>query len=293
MLLEKHKLDPILKRLQELYLNYPPEEWDWVVSYSGGKDSTVLLKSVIEFADIMGFDFEVVHHDTGVEYPILKNHVRKVLNTLEDIGIKITITTPEKSFFEYMIERGYTFPRWNFRWCCVYLKWKPVADYFANRNKCLNLIGIRGDENRRPRMFIRTSYRRGKRLDNVVVASPLIDVNLDFVWNVVLKENPFGVRKLYPVKEHRFGCWVCTVSNGETLRLFHPDLFKVKYELVEARCKGLLEFIRKLEEYSDFLGIKIKTALKIQNDTTPCKRLCNICQIKKWKERTLKSLNNL
>jgi len=290
MLLEKHSIMEVWYRLQELYSRYSPEEWEWVISYSGGKDSSVLLNSVIALAEEERFDFEVLHHDTGVEYPILRDHVDKVLEQLRGRGIKIAVTKPEKSFFDYILERGYTFPRWNFRWCCMYLKWTPTSRFFEKKGKCLNLIAIRGDEVNRPTMFIRTKYNRGKRLENLIVASPLVDLSIEDVWHIIRTDDPFGVSKLYPCKNVRFGCWVCTVANCETLAYFHPELLRIKYELVCARCESLKDFTAKLEDYKDILGIK---TLDVKENMQPCGRRCSICQIHRWKKRTKEKLGYL
>jgi len=261
---------------------YPPEDWKWIASYSGGKDSYVLLKSLLAFSEEKGFDFEVLHHDTLVEYPILKPILEETIDKLRERGIKVHVTRPEKHFFEYMAEKNYTFPRWNFRWCCRLLKWQPVTRFFEQRgDKCLNLIAIRGDETHRPNMFIRpqsVKYMR-KSLKNVVVASPLVDVTIRDVWRLC----DDGLRRLYSYDGVRFGCWVCTVTSCKTLATFHPELMKIKYELVCARCRGTDEFISKLEEYKDILGINIKNY--DASEQFPCNKKCNICYINTWKKQ--------
>jgi len=41
-------------RFNRLYHEFPPTEWKWVVCYSGGKDSTALLLSLMELAEGKG-----------------------------------------------------------------------------------------------------------------------------------------------------------------------------------------------------------------------------------------------
>jgi len=285
--------DLVYSRLVELYKKYPPEDWRWIVSYSGGKDSSALLNCILEFSEKRNFSFEVLHHNTGVEYPIMEQHVNKVICKLRKRDIEVHITHPKKHFFEYMIENNYTFPRWNFRWCCRLLKWQPTTEFFEKQQgKILNLIAIRGDENTRPKLFIRphgVKYMR-KSLGNVVVASPLVDLTINDVWMLC-----GSVKRLYIEDQVRFGCWVCTVASSKTLAYFHPDLFKIKYELVEARCKGLLEFISILEKYKDALGINLNNSIKIKNIDRPnrCNKRCDICQINKWKKQSRELLNSI
>jgi len=278
-------------RLDQLYKEYPPKNWRWIVSYSGGKDSSALLNCVLEFSEGMDFNFEVLHHDTLVEYPVMEQHVKKVLDKLRKKDVKVHVTHPKKHFFEYMIENNYTFPRWNFRWCCRLLKWQPTTEFFEKQGKVLNLIAIRGDETNRPNLFIRpqsVKYMR-KSLKNVVIASPLVDLTIDDVWKLC-----GSVKKLYINKGVRFGCWVCTVASCKSLAYFHPDLFKIRYELVKARCEGLSKFLSVLENYRDVLNININIdTLKVnKNQPNPCKKRCDICQISKWKSQIKKVLTS-
>jgi len=52
-----------------------------IVSFSGGKDSTAMLLKMIE--ENMQID-EIIFCDTGVEFPAMYEHIRKVENTLKD-----------------------------------------------------------------------------------------------------------------------------------------------------------------------------------------------------------------
>lgn len=64
------------------------EFWDGkvYVSFSGGKDSTVLLHLVRSIYP----DVEAVYVDTGLEYPEIKQFVKSIDN--------VTILRPEKTF---------------------------------------------------------------------------------------------------------------------------------------------------------------------------------------------------
>jgi len=281
-------IEVVHSRLNQLYKEYPPKDWRWIVSYSGGKDSSALLNCVLEFSEGMNFNLEVLHHNTGVEYPIMKQHVEKLLNKLRKKGIKVHITHPKKHFFEYMIENNYTFPRWNFRWCCRLLKWQPTTEFFEKQGKVLNLIAIRGDETNRPNLFIRPhsiKYMR-KSLKSVVIASPLVDLTINDVWKLC-----GSVRRLYLEKGIRFGCWVCTVASCKTLAYFHPDLFKIKYELVEARCKSMTDFLSVLKKYKNVLNITFEVNRSIDQPNR-CNKRCDICQINRWKNQVRNHLNH-
>ena len=73
------------------------EHWDHevFVSYSGGKDSTVLLKLVREVA----VDVPAVFVDTGLEFPEIKSFVNATPN--------VTVVRPRKTFREVIEQHGY------------------------------------------------------------------------------------------------------------------------------------------------------------------------------------------
>ena len=82
-------------RITEFYEHY---DGNIVVSFSGGKDSTVLLHLVRSlFPDVKG-----VFCDTGLEYPEVKKHVKSIDN--------IDIIRPQLSFRQVIEQYGWTYP---------------------------------------------------------------------------------------------------------------------------------------------------------------------------------------
>lgn len=82
-------------RIVEFYEHY---EGNVVVSFSGGKDSTVLLHLVRSlFPDVKG-----VYCDTGLEYPEVKEHVKQTKN--------VEIIRPTINFREVIREYGWVYP---------------------------------------------------------------------------------------------------------------------------------------------------------------------------------------
>ena len=79
-------------RIMEWYIRFNGQVY---VSFSGGKDSTVLL----DLARRIYPDIEAVFVDTGLEYPEIKEFAKSKGN--------VTIIRPEKSFRQVIFEHGY------------------------------------------------------------------------------------------------------------------------------------------------------------------------------------------
>ena len=86
------KVEKTKARIREWYENYNGEVY---VSFSGGKDSTVLLDIVRK----MYPDVEAVFSDTGLEFPEIRTFVKSKEN--------ITIIKPDKTFKQVITEKGY------------------------------------------------------------------------------------------------------------------------------------------------------------------------------------------
>lgn len=86
--------------------------WDnqCYVSFSGGKDSTVLSDIAAKWCAIAGIPLYLVFVDTGLEYPEIKEHVRTFAQYLRekyDIEVQITVLRPKMTFAEVITKYGY------------------------------------------------------------------------------------------------------------------------------------------------------------------------------------------
>ncbi|MBQ3178243.1 MAG: phosphoadenosine phosphosulfate reductase family protein [Clostridia bacterium] len=86
--------------------------WDnqCYVSFSGGKDSTVLADIAAKWCAIAGIPLYLVFVDTGLEYPEIKEHVRtfaQYLRAKYDIDVQITVLRPKMTFAEVIAKYGY------------------------------------------------------------------------------------------------------------------------------------------------------------------------------------------
>lgn len=85
-------------RIIEWYLKHKGKVY---VSFSGGKDSTVLLHIVRQIYP----DVPAVYCDTGLEFPEVKEHVKRFDN--------VVIVRPEMSFREVLKKYGWCYPSKN------------------------------------------------------------------------------------------------------------------------------------------------------------------------------------
>lgn len=144
-------------------INPKPEYW--VLSLSGGKDSTALgLEWLARHkADPVTYPLhEVVYCDTWMEFPAMMEHINQLEKIFMDAGIKFTRVQNPKSFdwfmFEYQPKRhnpelqdkkGQSWPGPQARWCTAELKTRIINRYLAHLREeytVIQLIGLAADE---------------------------------------------------------------------------------------------------------------------------------------------------
>ena len=105
--LEK-KVERAIRLLQSI-----PQDGDIEVSYSGGKDSDVIL----ELAKMAGIPYKAIYKATTIDPPQTIAHAR-------EMGAEVI--RPKKTFFQLVSKSG--FPSRFSRWCCSVLKEYKVCD---------------------------------------------------------------------------------------------------------------------------------------------------------------------
>lgn len=236
-----------LSTLTDLAEKYSKAVWE--VGFSGGKDSTLLLHLLVEFLEDrlnrpkakLPKAIYVVHEDTLLEPPPLRQYTRKVLTDLiaysyEVLGglLKVKIVRPSEGedFFSMMIDRGYPAPHYRFRWCVRVLKVKPMRTFLSKliaKGKVIMLTGLRIDESHFRSHVIRR--RAGKQNHQLLKVAPLLNWRKEHVfaflrqakqpWNghdYSLLLRIYGQPKQKGTQQDqnvRFGCWTCTVVKHE------------------------------------------------------------------------------
>ena len=187
--------------------------YPWIIAYSGGKDSTLLLQLVWEVVAALPGDERkrrvlVVGNDTLVESPLVIQHLRDSLRMIDRaadgarLPIETHITEPciDQTFWVNVIGRGYIPPTRNFRWCTDRMKILPTNRLLEritrNSKGTVLLVGTRRAEsqNRRRAMDRRkVSADRMNRhggVDGCRMFAPLADLDDDDVWMTLIQRKP-------------------------------------------------------------------------------------------------------
>lgn len=197
---------------QELLANFLADSRPWIVAFSGGKDSTVVLQLVYEM--LLSLPKEkrkkvfVVMSDTKVESPVIEDYLQETMKILnessKDLGLEfeaiIVEPNEEEEFWFNLIGKGYPSPTRTFRWCTDKLKIRPTQDTMNNitskYGSCVLLIGTRKKEsiNRQKTMEARELNSRGLHphdyIPNTLVYSAISEWSNDDVWYYLTSHNP-------------------------------------------------------------------------------------------------------
>ncbi len=124
----------------------------YILSFSGGKDSTFLLLELIRRKYPLD---EVVFFDTGWEFPVMYEHIEKCKKICKENGIRFVTLHAKKPFDYYMFDHIAKSGKKGYSWCGGNCRWgttlkKVALDRYAEQNKqAIVYIGIAADEKHR------------------------------------------------------------------------------------------------------------------------------------------------
>lgn len=216
------KFKPFEEIVDELKLVYLHDKRPWMIGFSGGKDSTMLVMLVFEMlaqlrASQINKKIYITSSDTMVENPIVKRYMYKMSEQIgtagEKYGIISNIITPhaDKTFWTYIIGLGYPTPEPpGFRWCTDRLKIKPINEFtldtIKKNGEVIMLLGVRKAESSYRARGISAREVEGKLLvrhtdiPNAYVYNPLTEIPNSLVWEYLLKNDgvtPWGSDNKY------------------------------------------------------------------------------------------------
>ncbi|SFQ07398.1 DNA phosphorothioation system sulfurtransferase DndC [Parafilimonas terrae] len=185
----------------------------WIIGFSGGKDSTMVLQLV--WNALKKIDpilrhkrhVYVVCNDTLVENPRIVKFINSTLDKIQkaapkqDMPITVHGTRPvlEDSFWVKVIGLGYPAPNKIHRWCTDRLKIHPTTKFILETIKdskeAIILLGTRSDESAKRAESIKKHEVRGQRLrkhplPNTFVYAPIKDVTTNEVWQYLNQVTP-------------------------------------------------------------------------------------------------------
>ena len=208
--MKNSRIDHIIFELKDQYLEKDRYNRPWIIGFSGGKDSTVLLTLVwLALSELkndgipLTRNVYVVCNDTMVENPVIEEYVTTVLGkirnaaTEQKLPISVHTTTPEleDSFWCCVIGKGYPVPNNSFRFCTEKLKIKPTSNFIVNQvasdGEAIVLIGTRRSESQQRAKSVSRHEIIGHRLSkhplnaNTYTFAPIKELMLEEVWSII------------------------------------------------------------------------------------------------------------
>ena len=204
----------ILSAITRIVDAYKSDPEPWVVGYSGGKDSTALVKLI--FQSLLRINdrqkpVTVIYCDTGVEIPLASTLARKALIDLDaeardfDLPISVRILSPAMTerFFVKVIGRGYPPPTDKFRWCTDRLRIDSVSDFLASErvSSATVVLGIRESESATRKLTLIENgtedryWKTQRGVRNRRLFMPILDYSVQDVWLAnLLLDRPRALR---------------------------------------------------------------------------------------------------
>jgi DNA sulfur modification protein DndC len=239
----------------------------WMITFSGGKDSTLLLHLVLKYLTT-GNNIDRIKHvkvvyvNTLLEFPSIREWINKFLDSIEEFvrnnpqfhdKFDVVRILPERDFIYNMILKKpphYPLPHWRFPWCKKDLKIIPSE---KNKGDYLVLVGVRKDES-----IERRKYNNPNKKIFSYKAMPIFHWTTERVFEYLIKNDPpFWtttlnsikisykidlIKKVYwlefdeevTLKEQsllRYGCWLCpmaTYRDQKPILNGYEDLSKIR-----------------------------------------------------------------
>ena len=208
--IKSKRVRAIIDELKDQYMEADTNCRPWIIGFSGGKDSTVLLmltwiamQELREDRKPLRRRVYVVCNDTMVENPVIEEYVSTVLLKIADaareqlLPVQVVTTTPqlEDTFWSCVIGKGYPVPNNSFRFCTEKMKIKPTSKFITDQvvadGEAIVLVGTRLTESQQRERSIRRHEIKGHRLSkhplnpNTFTYAPIKELMLEEVWWII------------------------------------------------------------------------------------------------------------
>lgn len=207
---------PLVELIQDLQRIYKADNRPWVVGFSGGKDSTVVLSLTYYALKLLPVEDRhkhvyIVSSDTRVETPVVVDMIREVLASvnvqaaLDHIPMTAHSVTPEteQTFWVSLLGKGYPAPTKAFRWCTERMKIDPISEFIKDKvarfGEVVVVLGSRREESSsRAQVIARhridgSSLGRHTSLPNAYTYMPIELWHAEDVWEFLMSAaRPWG-----------------------------------------------------------------------------------------------------
>ena len=235
----------------------------YILSFSGGKDSTFLLLELIRRKYPLD---EVLFFDTGWEFPEMYQHIERCKMYAKKNGIEFITLHPSKSFdylaFEHINKngsKGYSWCGGNARWGTTY-KIQALDKYSKQNKDSIVYVGIAADEVHRLEKE-RAEFKQFPLVDWGITEAECLQgcYNAGFNWGGMYKHLD------------RLSCMYCRNKNLKELRnirKYYPDVWEKLKEYqsrtnLPYRASGTTVF--DLEKRFEFEEERLSKGLSISN----------------------------
>lgn len=190
-----------------------PHGHPWIIGYSGGRDSTLVVHLVVEMLLALApserlREVHIVANDTLVESPLVVGHLRSTMQRFATMArafclpvhVQITSPDPDQTFWVNLIGRGYPSPSRSFRWCTDRMKILPTSRYIRvqamQSGTVILLLGVRRAESAARAARVDRYSESGQRLNphndlpGCMVFRPIVDLATDEVWELLATLQP-------------------------------------------------------------------------------------------------------
>ncbi|TFH85695.1 DNA phosphorothioation system sulfurtransferase DndC [Billgrantia azerbaijanica] len=199
-------LPDLITELQRLYLE---DERPWVIGFSGGKDSTVVLSLIYTAIDKLPAHERhkhvyVVSSDTLVETPVVVDLISSTLDQIntraKEKGLPFSahkvVPKANDTFWVNLLGKGYPAPTQSFRWCTERMKIDPVSSFILDKvtrhGEVVVILGARSQESASRAQVIAKHKVDGSLLSKhsslpgAYTYMPIEDWTFDEVWMYLL-----------------------------------------------------------------------------------------------------------